>query len=589
MRTLLSLATTAALVLTLNPTTASAAPGDTKPPKKADLVMRHGSVELPSGKQAQAVAVRNGTIVFIGSDSDVRRYVGAKTKVVNLRGRTLMPGIEDGHIHLGPNLPVCDLEYAPLTVPELQTRLRSCLTDEKAAGKTDRDWMKVVNWDMTMMKPAGLVPTKAILDALDTARPIFVFSADGHNALVNSRALALAGITKDTPNPTGGVIVRDAAGEPTGYLKEDTAIGLVAGKIPPAPLAERVQGLRDTLAYVTSKGLTAYAPQMLEETDLQAWKYLADRHELPGLVRGSLNLDANEASADLPGTIATFKRLKRRYQGPNFKITTVGEIFVDGVIEYPNQTALLLKPYLVRNAKGHWVPGPTRGPVRITQKRLNKVVTRLDRAGIQVHLHSIGDGAVRESLNAVAHARRINGNQGPTHIIAHAQLVSPKDYSRFKKLRVAPAVATQWAERDPYTMDTLKPYIGTDRWKRLYPWRSLLDAGAAIANGSDFPVEDLSPMTQLEMAVTRTIQDAQGQKKYEPPLGADQRITLTEAIRIHTLNTATLLGLAKQTGSMTVGKRFDAIVLSGNLRKVAVRKISDLKVTRTYVAGRRVS
>lgn len=578
MRILLGPAVATALVLGLAPTATAAT-------AKADLVLRHGSVETP-GARAEAVAVRGGRIVYVGSDEGVRRFVGSDTKVVDLAGRTVMPGIEDAHIHLVPQLPVCDLNYASLTVEQTQTKLRKCLASD---GKSGDDWLSVINWDMTSMKPAGLVPTKAILDALDTTRPIYMFSADGHNALVNSRGLQIAGITASTPDPKGGVIVRDVQGEPTGYLKEDTAIALVSKQIPPAPLAERVQGLRDTLGYVTSHGLTAYAPQLLEEADLQAWKYLADRHELPALVRGSLNLDANDAYADLPGTLARIKELKRKYQGPGFKITTVGEIFVDGVIEYPNQTALLLRPYLVRGAKGKWAPGPTRGPVRVTQPHLNKVVAALDKAGWQVHLHTIGDGAAREALNAVAYARKHNGSDGPRHLIAHAQLVHPADYSRLKKLDVTAAVATQWAEKDPYTMDTLKNYIGTQRWQRMYPWRSLTKAGARIANGSDFPVDDLNPMQQLQLAVTRTIPNTRGKKKYTGPLGPNQRLTLDQAIDIHTRNTATVLGLAKQTGTLEVGKRFDAIVLSGNLREVPVRNIGKLTVRTTYLAGRKVS
>lgn len=578
MRSLFGAGLTAALVLGL-------APAATAAPAKADLVLRNGSVETPQGASAEAVAVRAGKIVYVGPDDGVSRFVGPKTKVVNLAGRTLMPGIEDAHIHLVPQLPVCDLNYAALTVEQTQAALRKCLASD---GKSGDDWLSVINWDMTSMKPAGLVPTKAMLDALDTTRPIYMFSADGHNALVNSRGLELAGITASTPDPKGGVIVRDAAGEPTGYLKEDTAIALVSKKIPPAPLAERVDGLRKTLSYVSEHGLTAYAPQLLEEADLQAWKYLADRGELPGLVRGSLNLDANDAYADLPGTLARIKELKQKYEGPGFKITTVGEIFVDGVIEYPNQTALLLRPYLVRGPKGSWAPGKTRGPVRVTQPHLNKVVAALDKAGWQVHLHTIGDGAAREALNAVAYARQRNG-KGPRHLIAHAQLVHPADYARLRKLDVTAAVATQWAEKDPYTMDTLKRYIGTQRWERMYPWRSLTRAGARIANGSDFPVDDLNPMMQLELAVTRTIDKTRGKKKYAGPLGADQRLSLDQAIAIHTRNTAKVLGLSEQTGTLEVGKRFDAIVLSGNLRTVPVRAISELKVRSTYVAGRKVS
>lgn len=550
---------------------------------RADLVLRHGAVETGTGRRAQAVAVRDGRIVYVGSDAGVRRFIGRATEVVDLRGRTLMPGIQDGHAHLSPQLPTCDLEYAFLTVAETRARIQDCLDAEP--GKGPNDWLSVVNWDLPGMKPAGTVPSKALLDALDTDRPIFVFSDDGHNALTNSRGLAVAGITKDTPDPKGGVIVRDPAGEPTGYLKEDTAIGLVTSKIPPAPLAERVEGLRRTLAYVTARGLTAYQPQLLEESDLQAWKYLADRHELPGRVRASLALDANEAYADLPGTLRELRRLKRTYEGPGFKITTVGEIFADGVIEYPNQTARLLAPYRVKNKHGKWVPGPTKGPLRVPQAHLNRVVAALDKAGWQVHIHAIGDGAAREALNAFAYARRHNDNRRIPGIIAHDQLVAPSDYARFRRLNVVAAISTEWAEKDPYTMDALKPYIGVERWKRMYPWRSMLRAGARLANGSDFPVQDLNPMAQLQVAVTRVAPETNGVRRYEGPLNARERISLTDAIRIHTADTAYLLGLQRRTGTLAVGKQLDAIILSGDLRRTPIRKVRTLQVRATYVGG----
>ncbi len=589
--TLTSAALAAAVALPI--TAATAAPAAPAAPRAgtraADLVLRHGEVETGTGGRAQAVAVRHGRIVYVGSDAGVRPFVGKGTKVVNLHGRTLMPGIEDGHMHLSPQLPQCDLNYAYLTVAQTQAEIQKCIDADAAKGKTSNDWLTVVNWDLQGMKPAGTVPTKAMLDALDTDRPIFVFSDDGHNALVNSRGLEIAGITKNTPNPSGGVIVRDGSGNPTGYLKEDSAIGLVTGKIPPAPLAERVAGLRKTLAYVASKGVTAYQPQLLDETDLQAWKYLADRHQLPARVHGSLALDANAAYADLPGTLRELRRLKKKYQGPGFRITTVGEIFADGVIEYPNQTARLLKPYLVKNSHGKWVPGPTRGPLRTPQSHLNKVVAALDKAGWQVHIHAIGDGAAREALNAFAYARKHNHNSKQRGIIAHDQLVAPSDYKRYKLLNVTAAISTEWAEKDPYTMDALKPYIGVRRWKRLYPWHSMLEAGARLANGSDFPVQDLNPMAQLQMAVTRVAPVTDGVKRYEGPLNAKERVSLTDAIRIHTINTAKLLGIAGRTGSLTVGKQFDAIVLSGDLRRTPIRKVMNLKVRATYLGGKVIS
>ncbi|MEV0588212.1 amidohydrolase [Nonomuraea sp. NPDC050310] len=541
----------------------------------ADTVFTGGTVYTAAkGGLARAVAVDDGKIVYVGDEKGAAAYVGEGTKLVRLDGRMVMPGILDGHIHLEPELFDCSLEYAELTAAQLLERLQKCLDADKGG---DDDWLTVFHWDLQGMKPAGFTPTRRLLDKLKTKRPIYLFSTDGHNAWVNSRALKLAGITAKTKNPPNGVIVKDAKGRPTGYLKEEA--GRLITKVIPKPAASRVRaGIKAMLSAAVKAGITGANSVILEPYQLPVWKELADAGEVPIKLDATVRIDAREFAKDPEAGVAKLAAQAEQFDGPNFRIGGV-KIFLDGVIEYPAQTALLRKPY---------VGSKNRGTRFVSDRDLRKTVTALDAAGWQVHLHALGDGAVHQALNAVAYARRVNG-PGKPHSLAHLQLVDPVDLKRFRPLGVIADLQLQWAQRDPYTVDAVRAHLGESRWKRQYPARSLWRAGALVAGGSDFPVDPLNPFRQIEAAITRTIDDPKAYPRYAKPLGPDQALTLEQSLRMHTLNTAIQLRMRGQTGSLEVGKQADLLLLDRDLFAVPATAISDARPLAVLVDGKTVA
>lgn len=547
----------------------------------ADTVLRHGRVLTVDARDrvAQAVAIRKGRIAYVGSDAGAKAYVGRRTKVVDLEGRTAMPGLIDGHSHPlagGDILDDCDLGNGESTIAELQKLIRAC--DAATPAKDENDWLQVSNWNPAGTKPTGTVVSRADLDAVSTTRPIIVSGSDGHNSWVNSRALAIAGITTATPNPADGEIVRDPDGSARGLLK-DGASALVERRIPAKPAAEVRADARRGERALNAAGITTAVDASSGEGALKTWKTLATRGDLTLRLSSFVRVDNDQTPAQA-WKYAT--GLKKRYSVPGSTVDGV-KLFLDGVIEYPAQTAALLQPYLEKQ-DGRWVAGSNRGDRYFTPSALNALVTRFDAKGWRIHMHAIGDGAVREGLNAVAAARRTNRTK-PSALnatIAHLQLVDPADYARFRKLGVFASMQLQWAGLDVWTDEALKPYLGKERQARMYPARSLVRAGAPFAQGSDWPVDGLNPWLELQVATTRTLVAKRG------PLNPNQSIPLKTAIRAHTMGSARQLGIQRETGSLEVGKSADVIVLDRDLLKTKPTAVATTTIRRTYLRGRAV-
>ena len=305
------------------------------------------------------------------------------------------------------------------------------------------------------------LPTKEDLDKLETSRPIIVFSLDGHIALANSRALAIGGVDASTPDPPGGEIRRGRSGEPTGILL-DSAIGLVADKVPPLTAEQNARALAAAYAEMAKQGITSYLEASAGEEELAAMALLSDQGALT--VRPSVAVYGDsELATDPAALLAHVEQMRATYGRPDVTIGTV-KLFFDGVIEYPTQTAALLQPYRVNKGTKRdpeFVPGKSKGPTYFPPRVAEAAIAMLDAAGWQVHVHAIGDRAVRSALDAFEHARAANGATDNRHTITHLELVHPKDFDRFAKLGVLASMQLQWAERDSYTVDRLKPYIGT--------------------------------------------------------------------------------------------------------------------------------
>jgi predicted amidohydrolase YtcJ len=552
--------------------------------RNADTVFRGGSVITVDGRRriAEAMAVKDGTIVFVGDVGDVDDLIGRRTQVVDLAGRAVMPGIHDGHVHplyAGRYLLQCSLGYLPLTVPEMQAMVQACL-DDTVAEEPD-GWLKVADWELQLMKPPGVSVTKAVLDVLHTARPIAVHSADGHNTLTNSRGLAIAGITASTPDPVDGVIVRDAQGQPTGLLI-DGAQGLVDVVVPQPTFEEDAVALKTAIDVLNARGVTSINDAAVYGYILKLYSALQDRGELS--LRANTSIVLERAGADdMAATLAYYDHLRRKFTRGRLRARTI-KVFEDGVMEYPSQTAGLLEPYRVKE-NGHWVPGTSRGEIYFERQVIRQAVTAADADGWQVHIHAIGDRAVRFALDGFEAARMANGRNDHRHTIAHMELVDPGDYGRFADLDVLASFQLQWAERDPYTMESLKRYIGKQRWSRLYPSGSICDAGGYLTSGSDWPVDPATPFDAIQQAVTRT---GPFPAPYDQPLNADQGIGLWDAIEMNTSHTAFQMHQERKTGSIEVGKIADVIVLDQDITAVPIDQVRATQVDQTFVAGESV-
>ena len=549
----------------------------------ADVVLRGGRVLTMRGNRvAEAVAVTGGRIAYVGSDSGAGAHVGAGTEVIDLRGRTLMPGIHDGHTHPlagGLSLTKPTLNYRKLDLKEFVAAIRKLLA--RSSDEEPNGWLSVDLWE-----PSGMdrQPTKADLDRLPTKRPILVVDLSGHTAVANSRALELAGITASTPNPPGGRIERGARREPTGVL-QDNAIGLVARKIPPLTEAQNAGALNVAHEEMAKRGITSYLDASVGRTELAALTALADRGPLTVRPSVAINVPARQA-ADPEAMLARLEELRTAYARPGVTIGTV-KMFFDGVIEHPTQTAALLEPYRVNKGtkrNPRWVPGKSRGPTYFRQKIANRAIAALDAAGWQVHVHAIGDRAVRSALDAFEHARERRPGADNRHTITHLELIHPRDFRRFEKLGVLASMQLHWAERDSYTVDALKPYIGARRWRYTYPAGSLAQAGARLCGGSDWPVDPLLPFRQIEIAVNRTADEVY--EGYEKPLFAQEGLSLRASLAMHTRNSAFQLRQENLTGQIRPGYAADLIVLDRDLLRVALERVSKAKVALTMVGGR---
>jgi len=562
----------------------------------ADLVLQNGFVYTVDDQNSvqQAIVIQAGRIVYVGNDQGARGYIGKQTKVIDLHGRMVMPGLVDTHNHAiagGSQLLDCDLNYAPLTVAQFQQKIQACL-DETHGKEPDR-YLTVVGWYRQAMQPSGTQVTKANLDALKTHRPIIVRSTDGHTTLGNSRALALAKITRNSLDPHSGRIDRDGAGEPTGIF-EDAAEGVISQPMPALTAADTLKAAEAALAALRKDGQTAFMMQGPSKADIEAWSTLQKQGRLTA--RAYMAPDVEPDAISKPQlAVQRILDLKREFDtGPigsraNLWVRNSGEIFQDGVLQWPAQTASMLQPYLINKGteqNPHWVPGPASGPdPYIPLPQLKALLLALARAGIEPEVHAIGDRAVRHTLDAYAFVRQQLNGRDVRLQIAHAELVDPSDVPRFKVLNVIPDMGFQWAKPSFDSIDAAKDYLGPARFNRVEPEGYLNQAGVRIAQGSDWPVDPLSDWFDMKVLITR--EGTMG-GKYAGPLGSGPGVPVKDAIRAFTINGAYALHSDQDFGSLEQGKLADLIVINQNLLQIPVARIPDTQVLMTLVGGETV-
>jgi predicted amidohydrolase YtcJ len=536
-------------------------------PQHADLVITGAEVYRVDEARswASAIALRGDRIVAVGTDDEVRELLGPRTEHHHLPGRMVLPGFQDAHVHP----PFAGLDRLRVSLHEEDSRQAYLdRIGQYARDNPDLEWIAGGGWAMEHF-PGGL-PVKEDLDAVVGARAVFLFNRDVHGAWLSSRALELAGIDRDTPDPPSGRIERDpATGEPTGVLHEGAAYALRDTLLPKPTAQEWQAATLDAQAHLHSLGITGWQDAWVTPETQTAYAALAAAGTLTARVVGALWWERSRGLEQIAELV------ERRADGAaaGFHPTTV-KIMVDGVLE--NYTGALLQPY----CDGCGGTTHNRGLDFVPPPLLGEAVTELDRLGFQVHFHAIGDRAVRNSLDAVQRAVEANGRGDSRHHIAHLQLVDPADVPRFRQLGVAANVQAYWAQPDAQLEELTRPFVGEERMATMYPFGELHRTGAVLAMGSDWSVTTADPLQQVEVAVRRL------------PVGEDgaaflpeQRLSLATALAAFTAGSAHI-NSDDDAGSLQPGRRADLAVVDRNLFGVPDGRVGAARVELTVASGR---
>ncbi|MBD2837536.1 amidohydrolase [Pseudomonas sp. JM0905a] len=547
----------------------------------ADLILHNAKVYTaePGQPLQQAVAIENGKIVAVGSDAEVLRLKQADTQLLDLGGKVLMPGFIDSHAHVvkgGLQMHQANLNGEEVSLDGLEKRLRQWRED----GKAKRGDFLVV----------GGVPT-SYWDQLDAFEqrfnagewadtPILFAGWDYHTGWVNRAMLKRAGIdaakVKSLKGEELATIGHHENGQPNGFLVD---AGLYAAQelIPLPSQAELLTGARDALHYYNSLGITAWMDPLANEIPggpidnssvgvLPTYKAMADSGELSAHVAALLMADSKATPKDLD----ELDKVRQQFQGvPNLTLPGI-KVFADGVAEHPAQSAAMLEPYKNSSKSGELLFDPV---------QFGELVNAADARGWLVHVHAIGDRAVRESLNGIEQARKAR-NSGIPHSITHLQMVNPKEFARFKPLDVIASMQLYWATADELSVDLVKPYVSAMAFQYQYPARSLLKNGATIAGASDWPITTPEPWKAIYQAVSR--------KGPKGVLNAAEEIDRETMFQAYTLNAARAIRLDDRIGSLKPGKQADLILLDRDVFQVEPEALRDTQVLKTWFAGRDV-
>jgi predicted amidohydrolase YtcJ len=532
----------------------------------ADLVLTGGRIFTADAAKtwAQALAVRDGRIVAVGGDRDVRALAGPSTRVIELRGRTVTPGFGDSHVHppsAGIERLQCDLNEARGLDAYLE------VIAAYAAAHPDVEWIEGGGWSLADF-PGG-VPRKEDLDRVVPDRPVFLPNRDGHDAWVNTEALVRAGIRKGTADPPAGRIARDADGNPVGTLHEG-AMALVGDLVPPPSRDLVRRAILESQRYLHSLGITNWQDAwVLPDTEL-IYRDLGESGELTARVVGAMWWERGEGLEQIDGFV------ERRAKGPagRYSPTSV-KLMCDGIVE--NQTASMTEPYLTPDG----APTTNRGMDFIDPEVLRQAVVRLDALGFQPHFHALGDRAVRQALDAVQAAREANGWSDTRPHLAHIQVVHPDDLPRFRRLGALANAQALWAVLEAQMTELTLPVLGPVVSARQYPFRSLRANGATLVMGSDWSVSTPDPFRQMEVAVTRQTPDQRGSDVAFLP---EERIELVDALTAFTAGSAYAQHL-DEAGVLAVGRLADLAVLDRDLFDPGAGAIGETTVLATFVGG----
>lgn len=526
--------------------------------RSADVILSSNAVftGLTNKPHPAEIAIINNKIVAVGSKEEVKAFIGPNTKTYQFKDQLILPGFHDFHLHImmgGLSLNSLNL-FAARSQEEALEMVR-----EYAEANPDEQWIIGFKWDSDRWEDKRR-PNRYVLDDVLSSRPIILFSLDNHYAWVNSRALELADITCKTANPYYGIIEKDAKGDPTGILVEE-AISFVSTHSFNISRTQKRKILQRFLEEAARYGVTSVNNMYGSSVELDDFELFHQLEE-----EGNLTTRIHLFPA-LDGDIENAKHLREKYASPTLRVSGLKQ-FIDGVIS--NSTAFLLDPYSDNQNEEVQIAFPP--------ETIKKWVKAADKEGFSIRFHAIGDGAVRLALDAYEVAQKTNGVRDSRHSVEHVEVIHPDDISRFQQLGVIASMQPGLlanTERGLYTSR-----IGKERAKLAFPIRSLKNAGATIALGTDFPIDPLNPMNQIHKAVTRI--DSSGKETWNP----DECITLADALKAYTQGSAYGTFRERELGTIEAGKLADIIVLDRNLFEIPSGEIKDTEVRLTMVDGK---
>lgn len=546
-------------------------------PARADLILRNGVIYTQDdiNPQVEALAVTDGRITAIGTSEAISTQAGKNTRIVDLDGRFVMPGINDGHSHPAWG-GVVALYYclfpATASADEVAAKVKGCVSE------SDELWIQGGLWTPNFFEEYAIDSPRAWLDDISGDKAIVLKDDSGHNCWANSKALDLAGINELSDPPTGGIYEKTATGDLNGLIQE--ACSVIDVQLPQWTAEHYKEGARYAVANANGYGVTGFKDASSSEAETSAYFELDKAGAL------SLNVATCLYTPEMRhGDVntAVLEQLRDNYASAHVH-TNFAKIFLDGV-PTTARTAAMIEPYVANAGDAEAVYGPT----HLTQNELSAALIKLDAHGFTVKIHTAGDRSVRMGLNAIEAARKANGASSRRHELGHAGFIAKEDIPRFAELNAV-------ADLSPYLwfpspiIDSVRKALGA-RGFEYWPTRDLLKSGAPLLAGSDWPSvsQDLNPWVGLEAMVTR--QDPAPATEGNTVKGhgwIDQRLTVREAIKIYTIDGARALGLHEQTGSLVTGKSADFIILNHNLLEIPPEKINDTEVQMTYFEGRLV-
>jgi predicted amidohydrolase YtcJ len=526
----------------------------------ADLIITNAKIWTVDRAHptAQAVAILGDRIIAVGSNADVDVLRGTGTKVIDAGGKLVLPGFNDAHVHFVSG----GLQLESVQLNDATGKQEFVRRIAAQAKKTPKgEWIQGGDWDETKWSPVSL-PTKELIDPVTPDNPVFVSRYDGHSALANSAALRLAGITSQTPDPPGGVIVRDAQGNPTGDLK-DAATDIVFKVIPPLSHEQRLRAVRRALEYAASVGVTSVQNMDPDYADIAAYAELLQNGELTTRIYAAPLIDQVDDQVKIG--------IRHAFGGPFLRIGAV-KAFADGSLG--SRTAYFFEPFSDEPGN-HGLLGEEMQPLSLMRDRMMKA----DAAGLQICTHAIGDQAISIILDLYADIVKAHGQMDRRLRIEHAQHMAAKDFDRFAQLNVIASVQPYHAIDDGRWAEG---YIGHDRASRTYAFRTFLNHGVHLAFGTDWDVAPLNPLSTIYAAVTRATLDGKNPNGWF----SEQKLTVAEAVEAYTMGSAYAEFQENVKGSITPGKLADMVVLSEDIFSIDPAKIRDVKVLKTVVGGK---